>query len=41
MLCGEWQSLQVATAWWLPLRHASKWSCITWQLAQAAGSLVM
>ena len=35
-----WQSLQTATAWWLDLVQPSKWSCMTWQLAHAAGSLV-
>lgn len=36
---GAWQSLHVAAAWWLDLRHAAKCSSITWQFAHAAGSL--
>jgi len=40
MLCGVWQSLQVATEWWLDFIQASYCACITWQLAHAAGLLV-
>ena len=37
-LWGAWQSLQVATALWLPLVQPSYWSHMMWQLAQAPGS---
>ena len=39
-LCGVWQSLQTATAWWLDLSHPLYCSLMTWQLAHAAGSFV-
>ena len=35
---GVWQSLQVATERWLDFIQPSRWSCMTWQLAQALGS---
>src|SRR5262245_47604532 len=38
--CGVWQSLQVATAWWLDFCQLSRWSFMTWQLAQPRGSLL-
>ena len=38
--CGVWQSLQIATARWLAFSQPSYCSFMTWQLAQAAGSLV-
>jgi hypothetical protein len=37
---GVWQLLQTATLRWLERCQPSYCSCITWQLAQAAGSSV-
>src|SRR5687768_1884182 len=35
---GVWQSLQLATTWWLDFAQPSYCSCMTWQFAQAAAS---
>ena len=39
-LCGVWQSLQVATEWWLDLSQPLYWSFIMWQFAHDEGSLL-
>jgi hypothetical protein len=40
VVCGRWQSTQVATLAWLERCHVAYDVDITWQFAQASGSVL-